>query len=256
MSRTRLFAIGITCVLFSDSTVGAGACLPERHADLLQHYLVWSDEWLGTTFRSAALEELKVLNDDGVYLVYSPSLNTVFSLTENRASGATCPVAEPWLACMARLRRSGKGSSIRELLSGLQRPPAEPVVEDVCSYFLPAQLATRQWKPSGPSACKNEILRCVSSDVLRVARYFGALGRAVCNNFNTKDPDIWVVAETSKGSTETERMLFVVNVYGCSTSRCLVSVQRPVTEGDSWVLEKVIRDHLELPIHSKSHTKR
>lgn len=217
-----------------------GSCIDPGRSELLEHYLVWSDYWRGTTFAAKSPSEFQVVSAGESLICHSRLLGATFVIVGQHVSSRTC--AADWETCVdtvvPRMPVDPAGSVL-----GRVGPRVRKIQQgDACRFSL-RSIRKLTWRPSRDTGAKRRLLASIGEALRKTSGYFGEAVRIDCADFNVLDPSVWAVAQVR--SHRTVSMILVgVDLFG--EAEPVVVVNREATAEDAVLIAK-IRD-LAIPI--------
>jgi hypothetical protein len=239
-------------------TAGEQCSLPDEAVRQLIHYQAWSHYWLDAwdeywrragvsgIFEVPNKQEVKVLRDGTSWLIYSVPYQTVYRISHSGVSSSTCWHLRDWIKCLAERRASVQASSLSDLLLGRVRPagPFDPA--EICTFSLTVPPGLHKWSPSEDNDQKQQVRRLIKDEVERALEYFPTIGRMISNNFNVADPRVWVIVDVIDPAGAPDRLLVGVEIHQAEPVRVGVSTIHSVGSEYASLVNKILRDPLEL----------
>lgn len=229
----------------------SGCDLSSREKELILHYQAWWDYWRWPEYSELQNQKLKVFRDKSSVVVYVVPLRKVFTLFRDHTSASTCPDPEHWLECLTSHRPSTQALSITDALLGKVAEKQPIPHTEVCDVTLRVPASARVWHPSLPGDRKSQLLKCISSETVHLARNFGAVQRIVCNNFHVDDPEISVLADIVDKTGRESQLLIGVRVDGWEPLQCIAANGRHPEPGDELLIHKIQQDPVRVPVRYK-----
>lgn len=212
----------------------AGCALPGWAEGKLLHYQAWSVVWRAIESEIPRTQDIKIAQEGSSWLVYSDSTRTAYRVTSDRVSSMTCWHYDSWEKCLADLRGSMPGGP-SDLLLGSESRTAQS--QEPCQMRLTTRAAPN-WRPSPKGKIKDAM---VSQFGALLARNIGSTARrykAVCNDFNIKDPRVWVLLDPYVPAND-EGLLVGIELGGPAQTGAAISVLRPRGKGDAALVQRI-----------------
>lgn len=234
----------------------AGQCgMTDSDLHHLLHFQAWQAFWTpsSTSFRGSNPathgQEIRTIGYGTVTLLYSAPYRTAYTIDGANISSHTCWHTEDWLGCVTQARPVVMPSVSDAVLGRVSAagPPVDP--SSVCTFFLEARADKAQWHPSPASDRKQQILRLLSEKIGEAAASLGVVRRAVCANFNVDDPRVWAIVDL--GREKPKRVLIGIELHHARPPGATVAVVRDVQAADSPLVDRILRDSLELVLQPR-----
>lgn len=221
--------------------------VPRPELAMVLSYEAWSDHWLATSYRKVP-QSFRIYRDARNTLFYLIARRKIFAISDGRVVSATCNQNQEWSVCMGGWRSFGQSLTLTDLLLGKtgSHPPISP--DQVCMLALDKSRTIPNWSPSSASDFKDRMLDAVALEAIKAANYFGSVKQVTCANFNTSDPQIWLIVEITDNTGATYDMVVGVNIDSQYPLKVTAANIRETSENDAALVTKILSDSLAVPI--------